>query len=320
MGQLLTTESVAPRDRVDWWGECVRKLFGAEYRIAPGVHAPFRMEVAIEGDRPMSLLAVSGSAHHAQRLAEAGPDAMLVHLQVEGHVTALRDGAEHRLEPRSLFVMPLDRPPDLRFETAYRQVAAILPVAAVASVFPEWRRRAMMRIPATRGIAATLADHLCSLAQHPEVLGNARAAQMVGAVTVGLFAATLHSLDESAMCESHGLAAFHRARIRQFVQLHLCNPALDVTFVAGGVGLSERYVHKLFAGEPQRLMHWIRIQRLERAAMALADDAAAARNIGRVAYSCGFNDQAHFSRSFRKHFGFSPQECRSGVREGRRNA
>jgi len=34
------------------------------------------------------------------------------------------------------------------------------------------------------------------------------------------------------------------------------------------------------------------------------------RSVSEVAYSWGFNDPAHFSRTFRSRFGISPTQCR----------
>jgi len=35
--------------------------------------------------------------------------------------------------------------------------------------------------------------------------------------------------------------------------------------------------------------------------------------ISQIAYAWGFNDQAHFSRTFRKHFSVSPRHLRAGT-------
>jgi AraC family transcriptional activator of tynA and feaB len=38
----------------------------------------------------------------------------------------------------------------------------------------------------------------------------------------------------------------------------------------------------------------------------------AGSQIATIAYRCGFSDRAHFARAFRRHFGASPSEWRSG--------
>ncbi len=52
---------------------------------------------------------------------------------------------------------------------------------------------------------------------------------------------------------------------------------------------------------------FIRTMRLERAATLVA---AGAGTLSEIAYTVGFADQAHFSRSFKKHFGQTPSEYR----------
>lgn len=55
---------------------------------------------------------------------------------------------------------------------------------------------------------------------------------------------------------------------------------------------------------PGQLM---RGMRLERAAALVAGKAG---NLSEIAYRVGFSDQAHFSRSFKRHFGTTPSEYR----------
>lgn len=57
-------------------------------------------------------------------------------------------------------------------------------------------------------------------------------------------------------------------------------------------------------------MRWVWVQRLEQCYRELIQDASARRTISEIAYAWGFNDQAHFSRTFRKHYGVSPRSLR----------
>jgi AraC-like DNA-binding protein len=102
----------------------------------------------------------------------------------------------------------------------------------------------------------------------------------------------------------------HQDRIKTFARLNLGNPELSVELIAEAVGLSARQIHRLFANEEMSLMRWVWVQRLEQCYRELVQDGSGKRTISEIAYAWGFNDQAHFSRTFRKHFGVSPRSLR----------
>jgi AraC-like DNA-binding protein len=309
MPALLTTESVAPGDRVDWWRERALDLFGAEYRIEPQRQAPFQMGLALGSAEPLALMKVCGSAHRALRHGEPDTARIVVHLQVEGQCTVRAEGRETLLGPGSMTLHRVRESTALHFHTAYRQVCAVLPESALGPESADWPLQAGAAIATASGTAAVLADHLRSLASHPGVLAQTGAAALT-ALTVGLVGATLHTLKGGeARSASAGLRVFHLERIKRFALLHLRNPALDVDFIAQGVGLSPRYLHRLFKGEPQPLMRWVLKERLERCRAEL-ERGPGGRSISAVAYAWGFNDHAHFTHSFRRHYGMSPREAR----------
>jgi AraC-like DNA-binding protein len=315
MPALLTTDSIARSDRVDWWRDRVKDLFGAEYRIEPDGDAPFRVGVEMECAEPLTLLKIRGSAHHARGQSDSGNDSkLLVHLQIEGHCTVRAEGKETLLEPGSLSLFPVRESTDLNFHDAYHQVCAVLPVAALNSTCPDWARHMATRIPTDRGMAAVLADHLRSLAEHPDALGRCGSSTIVS-LTIGLIGATLHDLHGESAKDVSTLRTYHLERIRHFALLHLANPALDVNFVASGVGLSARYIHRLFQNEAVSLMQWILKERLYRCHAELNRGMKPARSICHLAYSWGFNDQAHFTHSFRRQFGVSPSDVRNSGRK-----
>lgn len=51
-------------------------------------------------------------------------------------------------------------------------------------------------------------------------------------------------------------------------------------------------------------------QRPDLARRELSDPLHASRSVSDIAFACGFNDAAHFSRSFRARFGCAPRVLR----------
>jgi AraC family transcriptional activator of tynA and feaB len=86
---------------------------------------------------------------------------------------------------------------------------------------------------------------------------------------------------------------------------------LTVAAVASAVGISERYVHKLFERSGTTFSHYIMECRLDGAAADLKDPARMDREIGSIAFDWGFSDLSHFTKRFKQRFGCRPRDWRS---------
>ena len=67
---------------------------------------------------------------------------------------------------------------------------------------------------------------------------------------------------------------------------------------------------RAFAETPWSVCGWIRHRRLEQCRQDLADPAQERLSITHIAFRWGFNDVAHFSRSFRETYQQSPRDLR----------
>lgn len=109
---------------------------------------------------------------------------------------------------------------------------------------------------------------------------------------------------------ARGAAMF--MRLRNHVARDLCDPRLGVAEAARAVGISPRYLHRLFEREGTSFGAYVLEQRLLLAASRLRDPARAALTIAAIAYDCGFRDLSHFGRAFRARFAATPSEWRRG--------
>lgn len=92
---------------------------------------------------------------------------------------------------------------------------------------------------------------------------------------------------------------------KQLIEAQLGDPELSVEHVATCMGVSSRYLRELFHGS-EKLSHYILRRRLEESACLLHSTLEQANSITAIAFRCGFNSPAHFSRTFHKHFGVTP--------------
>ncbi|MEY9750188.1 AraC-like DNA-binding protein [Bradyrhizobium japonicum] len=99
--------------------------------------------------------------------------------------------------------------------------------------------------------------------------------------------------------------------LRRAIHERLREPGLTVAAVAGAVGISERYVHKLFERSGTTFSDYLIDRRLVGAAADLRDPASGGRAIGAIAFDWGFSDLSHFARRFKQRFGCRPRDWRA---------
>jgi AraC-like DNA-binding protein len=92
---------------------------------------------------------------------------------------------------------------------------------------------------------------------------------------------------------------------KRFIERNVANEQIDIDFVAAAMGVSRRYLTKLFERDGSSVMRYLLQQRLARANKLLTNNDDRVR-ISDIAWQCGFVSAAHFSRVFKKHYGTSP--------------
>lgn len=107
-----------------------------------------------------------------------------------------------------------------------------------------------------------------------------------------------------------GARAAHLHRIQQTLETLLWDPDLTIGKAADEVGVSPRYLQRLFAADGRSFSGYLKKRRLDRCHADLISPLHAQESISEVAFRWGFSSSAHFSRSFRDHFGASPREHR----------
>ncbi|WP_346345801.1 helix-turn-helix domain-containing protein [Acetobacter thailandicus] len=104
------------------------------------------------------------------------------------------------------------------------------------------------------------------------------------------------------------IAAMHS--LCQLIESELTDPDLTMTAVARKHGISPRSLQKLFASTGQNFSQYLRQRRLARCHDDLASPHSAHLSISEICFRWGFNDAAHFSRSFRYTYEMTPREWR----------
>ena len=76
------------------------------------------------------------------------------------------------------------------------------------------------------------------------------------------------------------------------------------------MGLSERYIRKMFAAHGLTITGWIKAQRLQRCYTAIKQGGGDYATFAEIAYAYGFSDISSFNRAFESEFIVTPSEVR----------
>jgi AraC-like DNA-binding protein len=128
-----------------------------------------------------------------------------------------------------------------------------------------------------------------------------------------LLALVLDPTEEAgAIAERRGARA---ARLRQakLVIVNNCwRQDLSIAAVAGQLGVTPRYLQRIFESDGKTFSSFLVEQRLKRAHRMLRGTEFAERPVSSIAYDVGFGDLSYFNRCFRRAFGATPSDVRSG--------
>lgn len=280
--------------------------------VAPG-ESTFRSSVTQRNLGPLTILEFEVEPyqiHLAEKLGSAPRERLVLWLSLNGAGWVEQGGVTTKLDPTILCVYGANRPRTFAFTEPSRGIAVLLPLEAIRQALQGWELALPLNIDCTRGAGAVLAEVVRSIARHKDDLGEETGPRLSD-VLVGLLTSVVCVLPDALRMMPSRLELFHKARIKRFVREHLRDPGLDVDMVSRAVGLSTRYIHKLFSSEPEPLMKWVWAERIQGACKEIEKTALRHKAISQIGFSWGFSGPAHFSRSFRNRYGVSPLEYRA---------
>lgn len=232
------------------------------------------------------------------QLAETDDAYLVLLLTVAGEEVVEQSGQQASLRPGSIVVWDSEKPAAFHVESRLRKRSLIMPKSALAEVGVRGQLQTGRvlddRAPAVRLLSAYLEALSGTIDTMP--LGTLPAARNA---TIELVTAALQV--EAASPASPTVI---RSAAERYIHANLRNPQLSPTSVAGEVGVSVRTLHRAFAGTDRSLAELIRTGRLA----AARDDLLAGSPVGSVARRWQFSDASHFSRAFKRHFGFPPSD------------
>jgi len=246
----------------------------------------------------------------AQPRAPQAGRARLLLLVLTGGACAFRggDGRLHDMREHEVLVTDCASPMELRGDEGANVVGLMAPAHLVAPRFVSLERLQAATLRSHgRGVAALLYDFLASLADGQRVTPGAGA--LVDAVG-GLLSA---ALEDCLTVEDARQGEAGRVRLEQIVRhmrRHFADPGLSAADVAEAVGVSRRYLHKLYAHEGLTFRQELIALRIDACLKAFLDEQQADKTIAEIAFAAGYTDISQFNRHFRRLKGATPSAIR----------
>jgi len=307
----LSTADLPEENRVAVWREYYGKRV-LKVDIEPAPDAPFHATVVSRALPGLHLLSGEVSPVRISRtrefLADGNDDLALV-INRAGAIAASASGCELALEAGDAVLISSSEMTAFDRRAPGRSFSIRIPRSILSARVADLGAAAMRLLPRDSmlklltGYAEPLLDD-DELAT-PEIL------RLAVAHVHDLVALTLGATREAAdAAQSGGVRAARLRSAKTYIIEHCGDPALSVGTVAQHLGVTPRYLQRLFEAEGDTFSAYLRGQRLARAHRLLTNPAYQSRQVGTIAYEVGFGDLSYFNRCFRQRYGATPRDIR----------
>jgi AraC-like DNA-binding protein len=270
--------------------------------------APLDVEIAVHPTEFATIVKISGAPARVSRgpaeIASDGGRFLGVLLQRTGR-TVFESGSEQMMvQSGDLLIWHCGR--SIRFDMPdhFQKICLMVQRDMFESMLPQANSYAGERLEQRSNISRLLGACLSTLAD--DMTNGAEPIGEAVELTLGMLGAAL-----TRHRESNNIArrtSLHR-RLTSFIEEQLADPNLSPAMIAQKHHISPRYLHVIFSEHGTTVGTWIRSRRLAKCRAELAN-LSKDRSVTEIAMDWGFNDVAHFSRSFSSAFGISPREFR----------
>ena len=301
-----STDLVNGDERERVWGEALHQISLPTTHLQD--HSGFHGDVSsIVSPSGIEFSRVSSSAQTLSGACLSRPPCLWLALPVEG-VFQLDDGSESTdLRLGDILYGPTGQDTTLKLPEHFVMLYIRIPQTML---YPRLLNLQVLQMGTLTGRAAVnriFSNLLHSIVDDLEELTD----EHIRPIEVALSEFVISSLAESSAMSCFDVAGasnFHR--ISQAIELQLGDGDLTLHQIAEQQRVSARYIQKLFQQAGLSFSQYLRQRRLEHCHADLGSSAHRNLSISDICFRWGFNDAAHFSRSFRADYGMTPRAFR----------
>lgn len=303
--EIWSTEAAPARERLSYWREGMRLLFGLSAEAPP--EAGFSAQAVMRSSGPFRFVLSETAPFQAARsrrdLSNAGSDHYSIYLQLDGRTVSARGEETIELDAGDIGFCDGRRPFRARF--AGRCAVAVVPRAMIERRAPWLKHRPHLKVASSARFAENLRFHMTELTAENSVLSESETGLLTDSLCNLVALAAADGIPSQRLQPELQIEA-----LLVFCRQNLHDVDLTPKRAADHLGISVRTLHSRFLQIGQTFGHWLLDNRLEGCGAALRDPNQRALNISEVAYRWGFNDLSYFNKAFRTQFGMTPGEWR----------
>ena len=308
----FSTDFLPEEDRIAYWREHYGHVM-LRVDLEPAKDVAFQAcmtSLSLPG-----LQLIEGSASPArisrtgQYLADGNDDAVLA-INRTGIASVWSGGREQILHEQEAILMMGNEPTSFHRTSPGRSFTLRVPRAMLRSIVADADDAAMRVIPRNRGALGLLSRYAGWLLRvgaslDGELLNlSVRHIQDVLALTVGA------ANDFKEVARTRGLRAARLELAKAYIIEQSHRREISVGSVAAYLGVTPRYLQRLFEEDGTTFSEFLVTQRLARAHRRLCERESVHAAISTIAYDVGFGDLSYFNRRFRRLYSLTPREVR----------
>ena len=316
MYQTISTMEIPAHQRLDFWRDVSSQIFVPLdcHEASSCGSTSFQAEVRHTSLGEMDLMCLTASAHAVARtgshLACDSESCFLVSVLNRGTGYLIQDDRKSEQSCGDIVLYDTTRPYEMGFHDEFSKYVLKIPRHLLSGYVPRPERLCSQSIGSGSGVRVILKGLLDTLSQdtYSELTQIERDA--TARAVIELISGSLNQLSDSLPSDPGKLKAYHLARIKSYVKENISDPELSCELIARALRMSVSSLYRAYEGEAVPLAQWIWRTRLESCANDLRNPALKNVSASEIAYSRGYSNFSHFSRTFKKSMNLSPSEYR----------
>ncbi|MFC4254657.1 helix-turn-helix domain-containing protein [Altererythrobacter xixiisoli] len=314
--QEFSTDTVVASLRARRWSEYGSETL-SEMHVDPLAGDGFRASMRRCNLGPLGFVVIDSSpARASSRAVEAGPwatngsDYLMMTVADYGKSTLAQSGWSADLNAGDIVIRDLAKPWESMTSNNMGLVLIKIPFSLAAKYHADPERLVGRHLPASDPRVAFASTVIRASKDALQAVPDAAWTDHLSDVLAGVFRLICHDdFGEDVVAHSSTANSLRRSATA-LIARHLHDPDLTVCAVADTLGVTPRHLQRAFLDAGISPRQFILEERLAEAARLLSVSRDDTRILD-IAFSVGFNDASHFTKSFNQKFGCSPRVYRS---------
>jgi AraC family transcriptional regulator, positive regulator of tynA and feaB len=309
----LSTAGLAPKRQIQCWTDALTDLCGY-FDVDPLEASSFEGRVNYTTVSKLKLCQIEASqhriAHTVSRARLSEHPYVKILFQTHGISYFEQNGRHIVVMPGDCLAYDVSCPHTIVSPAMTRHEVVIVPKELLLERGFRLAKMSACKLSARTGTGRIAHDFVHAVFDEATKLSPNNAAGVADSL-IDLLLLPLREAD--AMFDRVGPEAMY-VRAQGFIREHLRDPDLSIDQISAALGCTKRYLHMLFSDRGMTVSDYIWQTRLQNCRHEL--ETQAGKTITDVAFSWGFSSSSHFSRVFRKYFGFVPSAIHKAQHAG----